>query len=115
MSLLFFLPVSSRLQAICSEVMSPFCSVDIVKYLRKVATNTVYGGAEITEHYRCIFNLGIHGKTIMICFVPKPQRGLCFCLLSVCEVYEQGNLKASANFCASSGSNISIKILTFKH
>lgn len=77
MSLLLSLPVSSRLKAICSEIMSPFCWVDIclVKSLRKAATNTVYGGAEVTEHYRCLFNLGIHGKTIMICFVPEaPER-----------------------------------------
>lgn len=73
MPLLLSLPVSSRLKAICSEIVSPFCWIDtcLVKSLRKAATNAVYEGAGVTEHYRCLFNLGIHGKTVMICFVPE--------------------------------------------
>lgn len=110
------IPAVSRLQAICSEIMSPFCWVDIclVKSLSEAATNTVYGVAEVTEHYRCLFNLGIHGKTIMIFFV-RPREDYVAHLLSACEVFESGNIKATANFWASSRSNISVKILTLKH
>lgn len=57
--------------------MTPIYSIDIclVKSLREAATHIVYGGAEVAVHYRCLFNLGIHGKTIMIFFVQKtPER-----------------------------------------
>lgn len=64
MSLLLSLLVSSRLKTIFSEIISPFCQVDIclLKSLRKAAINAVYRELKLVSVTGVYLTLTYMGK-----------------------------------------------------